>query len=219
MFPSIESAGRRFAFLHRVLRGEFPCFHGTIKALRLPAAHPAALRCLRLAVPRWHSRDFAPRRPSAPPRPGVGHPVSPSGNLRGDKAGSPKFLGNLNCPSARVLTDAGRTAAPDHYSAAAWPLDPQVQRLPRKVFRRPIAWLSDSLSTLRRTGYPATTQDSLPVAGQALPDGLSTHKTPMKGFRSASYISSSSPKLCLAQAGWPWAVARPGLPQTRTCAH
>ena len=54
MFPSIESAGRRFAFLHRVLRGEFPCFHGTIKALRLPAAHPAALRCLRLAVPRLH---------------------------------------------------------------------------------------------------------------------------------------------------------------------
>jgi hypothetical protein len=55
MVPSIESAGRRFAFLHRVLRGEFPCFNGTIKALRLPAAHPAALRFLRLAVPRLHS--------------------------------------------------------------------------------------------------------------------------------------------------------------------
>ncbi len=55
MFPSIASAGRRFAFLHRVLRGEFPCFNGTIKALRLPAARPTALRCLRLAVPRFHS--------------------------------------------------------------------------------------------------------------------------------------------------------------------
>ena len=55
MFPSIGSAGRRFAFLHRVLRGEFPCFNGTIKALRLPAARPAALRFLRLAVPRLHS--------------------------------------------------------------------------------------------------------------------------------------------------------------------
>ena len=33
MFPSIESVGRRFASLHRVLRGEFPCFDGTIKAL------------------------------------------------------------------------------------------------------------------------------------------------------------------------------------------
>jgi hypothetical protein len=33
MVPSIGSAGRRFAFLHRLLRGEFPCFTGTIKAL------------------------------------------------------------------------------------------------------------------------------------------------------------------------------------------
>jgi len=40
MFPSIESADRRFAFLHRVLQGEFPCFNGTIKALRRPAAIP-----------------------------------------------------------------------------------------------------------------------------------------------------------------------------------
>ena len=55
MFPSIESAGRHFAFLHRVLQGEFPCFNGTIKALRLPAAHPAALRFFRSFV------FFAPR--------------------------------------------------------------------------------------------------------------------------------------------------------------
>jgi len=37
----------------------FPRFRGTIKALRLPAGPPAALRCLRLAVPREHAR-FAP---------------------------------------------------------------------------------------------------------------------------------------------------------------
>jgi hypothetical protein len=60
MFPSIDSAGRRFAFLHRVLRGEFPCFNGTIKALRLPAARPAALRFLRLAVPQLHSLRSLP---------------------------------------------------------------------------------------------------------------------------------------------------------------
>ncbi len=40
--------------------------------------------CPRLAVPRSHSLEFAPRRASAPPRPGVGHPLSPAGNLRGD---------------------------------------------------------------------------------------------------------------------------------------
>ena len=37
----------------------FPRFLGTIKALRLPAGPPAALRCLRLAVPREHA-PFAP---------------------------------------------------------------------------------------------------------------------------------------------------------------
>ena len=63
------------------------------------------------------------------------------------------------------------------------------------AFRSSIAWLSDWLSTLRRTGYPRTTQDSLPAAGQALPDGLSTRRTPTKGFRFAFYISSPFPKL------------------------
>jgi hypothetical protein len=52
MFPSIGSVGRRFASLHRVLRGEFPCFLGNIKALRLPAAHPAA----RVTPPRRKTR-------------------------------------------------------------------------------------------------------------------------------------------------------------------
>ena len=42
---------------------------------------------------------------------------------------------------------------------------------------------------------PDTTQDSLPVAGQALLDGLFTRMVPMKGFRVVDYISSSSPKL------------------------
>ena len=55
------------------------------------------------------------------------------------------------------------------------------------VFRRSIAWLSDSLSTLRRMGYPTTTQDSLPVAGQALLDGLFTRKVPMKDFKVVVY--------------------------------
>src|SRR6516164_6910477 len=77
LFPSLGSAGRRFASLPRVLRGEFPCFNGSIKALRPPAARPAAVRFLPLAVPQRSLVLFAPRRTSAPPRPGVGHPVAP----------------------------------------------------------------------------------------------------------------------------------------------
>ena len=44
-----------FPSLHRVLRDQFPGFSGTMRVLRLPAAHPTALRFLRLAVPRLHS--------------------------------------------------------------------------------------------------------------------------------------------------------------------
>src|SRR5262249_12736341 len=73
--------------------------------------------------------------------------------------------------------------APDHYGAAAWPLVSEQQGLPRKVFRRSIAWLSGSLSTLRSAGYPRPTQDSLPAVGQTLLDGLSTRRVPTKGFR------------------------------------
>ena len=44
-----------FPSLHRVLRDQFPGFISTMRVLRLLAAHPAALRFLRLAVPRLHS--------------------------------------------------------------------------------------------------------------------------------------------------------------------
>src|SRR5205814_1500986 len=63
--------------------------------------------------------QFAPRRTSAPPRPGVGHPVAPSGNVAEETAGSPKFLGNPNCPFAHVQSTPAGLLAPDHYGAAA----------------------------------------------------------------------------------------------------
>ena len=89
--------------------------------------------------------------------------------------------------------------APDQYSAVAWPLVIVRQRLLHWAFRRSIAWLSDLLSTLRGADYSSPTQDSLPVAGQALLDGILTRKVPMKGFKGVVYISFPFPKLCLAQ--------------------
>src|SRR5262249_14242362 len=73
------------------------------------------------------------------------------------------------CP---VQSTPAGLRSPDRYSAAAWPLVGEQQRLPRKVFRRSIAGRSGSLSTLRRTGYPVSTQDALPAVGQTLLDGL-----------------------------------------------
>jgi hypothetical protein len=53
------------------------------------------------------------------------------------------------------------------------------------------------------SSLPPPAQDSLPAAGQALPDGLSTRKVPMKGFKVVQNISSPSPKLHLAQSMQP----------------
>ncbi len=72
-----------------------------------------------------------------------------------ETTGPPKFLGNLNCPFAHVPIRRRQDCLHQTvHSAAAWPLVLQKQRLPRKVFRRSIAWLSDSLFTLRRASYP-----------------------------------------------------------------
>ena len=53
--PNIRHPLSVFPSLHRVPRDQFPGFISTMRVLRLPAVHPTALRCLRLAVPRLHS--------------------------------------------------------------------------------------------------------------------------------------------------------------------
>ena len=98
-------------------------------------------------------------------RPGVGNPVSPAGIFRVEMAGPPKFLGNPNV-HLLMFFDPGRTN--DAYQFASLVLLPlkRKRKLRRKfLFRGSIAWLLNSLSTLRSAGYPGPTQDSLPAAG------------------------------------------------------
>ncbi len=169
-----------------------------------PCCRPAALRFLRLAVPLRSLVVFAPWRTSEPPRPGVGNPVSPAGNSPRSEQGSPKFLGNLNYPFANVPIRRRQDCS--HQTIAMQQRGPWSSKGKGShdwVFRRSIALLSDSLSTLRNADYSNTTQDSLPVAGQALLDGISTRKIPLKGFKSVIYISFPFPKLCLAQSMQP----------------
>src|SRR5262249_1994812 len=91
-------------------------------------------------------------------------------------------------------TDAGRTASTRPLRCRGMALGHRTAKAPAK-----------GLSTLNSMAFglavyasqcklPCPTQDWLPAAGQALPDGPSTRKVPLKGFRSASYISSSLPK-------------------------
>ena len=203
MFLNSGSVKRRLAFLHwlqlgvvRQLRRYYQDALTSCRPSHLASLPPLGGTSVALVV-------FAPRRTSAPPKAWSWSPGISSRVIAEETTGSPKFLGNPNIRLHMFFPTPAGLLAPDHYGVAAWPLVCEQQRLPRKVFRRSIAWLSDSLSTLRRAGRPNATQDSLPAVGQTLLDGLSTRRVPTKGFELLPYISSSLPKLCLAQAHRP----------------
>jgi hypothetical protein len=138
---------------------------------------------------------FAPRRTSAPSGPGVGHPVSPAGIIRGNDRisqvpGEPQ-LSVCTCSA----TPAG-LLTPDHSGAAAWPLVFQKQRLPRKVFRRSIAWLSDSLSTHHQGRYLPRRKTRFRPLVRRYRTGFPPARFLRKVSKLFPYISSSSfPKL------------------------
>jgi hypothetical protein len=124
-------------------------------------------RCLRLAIPRWRSR-FAP---SAGEQTALSRELvtrCPAGNNTVETTGPPKFLGNPDCFCARFFDSGGTACPPCHDGAAARPPLRERRRLPHWDFRSSIARPQSSLSTLRRVGYPTTTQDSLPGVGQTL---------------------------------------------------
>ncbi len=131
---------------------------------------PDTVSYLRSVVSRSHP-PFAPLAAECIGRgPGVGHPVLPPG-LAEKAKGPPRFLGN---PRERALfSDPGGIACarPSRRRDAAFRSVNNVgsRRLysSRGSIARPAHWLS----TLRSPGRPGTTQDSLPAAGQALPDG------------------------------------------------
>jgi len=83
-----------------------------------------------------------------------------------------------------MLSDSGGTALPRPFGTGARPWVEEQPRLPRETdFRSSIPWLWGWLSTPHVTVTRLTAQDSLPGAGQALLDGLSTRKVPLKGFQ------------------------------------
>ena len=187
--------------LHRVQRDQFPGFISTMRVLRHPTAisphfvsfawrYLGCTRCVRSLPDECTARGL--ELVTRYLQPGIAEEQKKSRTL-------PSSWGTsiIRLPCSKP-TPAGLLAS-DHCDAAAWPLVCKKQRLPRKVFRSSIAWLSDSLFTLRGVSYLSTTQDSLPVAGQALLDGIHTRKVPVKGFKVVSYISFPFPKLRLAQ--------------------
>lgn len=152
-----------------------PASNGTIKTLRLPAVPFASLRFLRSAIPREHTALFVSSVATACQatdlelitrylRPGI---------LSVETTGPPKFLGNPMV-HLRMFFDPGRTACSSpKRSSRAVPAKKKTKTPTFVLFRGSIAWLLDSLSTLRSAGCPDTTQDSLPAVGYTLPDGFS----------------------------------------------
>lgn len=126
--PSPERIGRSGGFMARRLLpsagslASVPPRRRYYEALRLPAARPAALRCLRLAVPRSHPSFVPVAAGCGGHGPGVGHPVAPAGDLPWRRRGLPGSWGtvvNLSCS----LTPAG-SGAPGHCGAATRPSVP-----------------------------------------------------------------------------------------------
>jgi hypothetical protein len=113
----------------------FPRFVGTIEALRLPAGPPAALRCLRLAVPREHAAVCSRRRRVCRRRAwGWSLGIPGRDGFRGDDRIS-QVPGEPPFPFAHApSTPAGR-CAPGMAERTAWPpLRERRRRRRRKTF-------------------------------------------------------------------------------------
>ncbi len=144
--------------------------------------HPSARHFARSGIERCPGRSS-----------GVVRPVSPAGHSSMETAGSPTFLGNPDCALA-LLSDPGRTGGIRPVS--------MLRRGPHSVhgrgscmysFRGSITRLRHWLSTLRRPGRPDATQDSLPAAGQALPDGLDYPQGSIERVHDGSYMDPPFP--------------------------
>ena len=200
MFPSIESADRCLAFLHRVLRGEFPCFNGTIKALRLPAAHPTALRFLRLVVPRLYSLCSLLGGRVLPPRPGVDYPVTPAGILprrRQDLSSS------WRTPNVRLhmFFDSGRTACTRPFRCSSMAPASATAKAPTRIVLSKLNSMAFGLAVYASQCRLPRPHARLASSRWSDATGRAFHPQGSDERFQSCFLtsSSSSPKLCLTQ--------------------
>ena len=131
----------------------FPRFNGTIKALRLPAGPPAAFRFLHLAVPRDHA-IFAPAIATCGNvRPGVGHPVSPTGLLPWRRQDLPSSWGTPIPVCTWSPTPAGRNV-PDQLRDARMAPAKCTTKAPTRRLSRLNSTAFGLAAYVSRDGYP-----------------------------------------------------------------
>jgi hypothetical protein len=125
---------------------------------------------------------FAPGRTSAPPKPGVGHPVAPSGTLPRRRQDLPRSWGTPIVRLRMFPTDAGRTAGTRPVRCRGVALGHRTAKAPARGLSALHSMAFGLAVSASQRGLPHATPDALPAAGQALPGGLSTRKVPLKGF-------------------------------------
>ena len=164
---------------------EFPCFFGTMGALRLPAILPAALRFLRLAVPSRAPVFVPPAGSDADPGAWGFLETGNPGPLLDDTetTGPPRFLENPHVHMPCSLTPVGLTHLA-HDDASARPPYHHTTRAPDE-------WAfgaqSHGLCTrcLRFAGRitPPPRKTRFRLLATLYRTGLATRRVPTKGFR------------------------------------
>ena len=170
--------------------------------LRLPAALPAALRCLRLAVPPGcssvRSRGGTEHRVSRGPG-RIGHPdVRGPGFSGGDDRASQVPGGPpRTCPALKTPTGPRRQA--NTTPRCGLPLFVQ-RRLPR-VSSYEAQSHGPCIRCLRFAGRitPPPRKTRFWLLARLYQAGLVTRRVPTKGFRMSHNMTSSFPRLFLAQ--------------------
>ena len=116
---------------------------------------------------------FAPWPPSAPPRPGVGNPVSPAGKSPRKRQGLPSSWRTSKLSVCPCSVDSGGTACARPLRRRSMALGISTAKAPTKGLSKLNSMAFGLAVYASQYGLPRPTQDSLPAAGQALPDGLS----------------------------------------------
>ncbi len=180
--------------------GSVPRLHRYYEAFRLPAAHPAALRCLRLAVPLCALVFRSRRRPNAAAA-GQGLwiyrlPLVPVTARRRQALPGSWRTPVCSCPALRPRWDL--RARPSRRFGAAfrgyYNVGSHDDHL-RGSITRPV----HSLSTLRHHDHSWPRKTRFRLLATLCRAGLGTRWVPPQGFRN-SYISSSLPRLFLAHS-------------------
>ena len=168
--------------------------------LRRPVACRSALRCLRLDLPRLRlclrvpaSTPLPTSRDARPSDRGLGTPVCPVRHFHVGTTGTPRFLEDP-CAHA-LLFDPGGTATSDRLQriGAAFRINDGVGSHDRKPFGAQSHGLCTGCLRFAAGDCFPTTQDSLPAAGLALPDGIGYPSSPLARFSQLLHLTPPCP--------------------------